>query len=109
MYVVRLAIRGFRGVRVGEVPMGRHVVLVGPNNSGKTTIIEALALLLGRDRLVRTLSEHDFYGSSPTAASRIVIVATISGFPHNDPEHSPLWFGADCGVEKWLNPLDRTL
>lgn len=51
MHIVRLKISGFRGVRSADVLLGRHAVLVGPNNSGKTTIIEALALIFGRDRL----------------------------------------------------------
>ena len=53
MHIVRLKISGFRGVRSADIALGRHAVLVGPNNSGKTTVIEALALLFGRDRLVR--------------------------------------------------------
>lgn len=42
-----------------------HSVPIGPGNCGKTTIVEALALLFGRDRLVRNLTEHDFYGENP--------------------------------------------
>jgi putative ATP-dependent endonuclease of OLD family len=51
MHVVHLMISAFRGVRSANVAVGRHAVLVGPNNSGKTRIVEALALLFGRDRL----------------------------------------------------------
>ena len=57
MRISRLMIRGFRGVQSGDLRLGSHTVLVGANNIGKTTIIEALALLFGRDRLVRTLTE----------------------------------------------------
>ncbi|WP_207544040.1 AAA family ATPase [Sinorhizobium alkalisoli] len=66
MEMVRLKISGFRGVRSADIALGRHAVLVGPNNSGKTTVIEALALLFGRDRLVRRLTEHDFHGAHRT-------------------------------------------
>jgi energy-coupling factor transporter ATP-binding protein EcfA2 len=59
MHIVRLNISGFHGVRSADIALGRHAVLVGPNNSGKTTIIEALALLFGRDRLVRRLFVDD--------------------------------------------------
>jgi putative ATP-dependent endonuclease of OLD family len=40
-----------------------HAVLVGDNNTGKTTIFEALDLVLGPDRLNRVppIDEHDFY------------------------------------------------
>ena len=71
MKVALLEIENFRGVRTGKVWFRDHTVLIGPNNSGKTTIVEALALVLGRDRLVRTLTEHDFFGSSPRPGDRI--------------------------------------
>lgn len=109
MQVSHVKISGFRGVSSGEVILGAHSVLVGPNNSGKTTITEALALLLGRDRLVRRLTEHDFHGSAPDETARILIIATIVDFPENDPEHSPAWFGMDRGVEKWRNPGNGSL
>jgi putative ATP-dependent endonuclease of the OLD family len=102
--ICRLKIDGFRGVNHADIALGQHMVLVGPNNSGKTTIIEALALLLGRDRLVPRLTEHDFFGSDPDEKSRIVIVATVTGFESNDPRRHREWFGLDRGVEKWLNP-----
>ncbi|HEY8263649.1 MAG TPA: hypothetical protein VIG26_04740 [Methyloceanibacter sp.] len=34
MHIVRLKIRGFRGGQAADVTLGRHAVLVGPNNSG---------------------------------------------------------------------------
>lgn len=67
MRIANLRIENFRGVKSGFVQFGRHPVLVGDNNTGKTTLIEALALVLGRDRLVRELTEHDFFGSYPQA------------------------------------------
>ena len=88
MRVATLKIENFRGVRDGFVRFGKHPVLVGDNNTGKTTLIEALTLLLGRDRLVRELTEHDFYGSCPQAVDRIKLVATITDFPNDDPEQS---------------------
>jgi energy-coupling factor transporter ATP-binding protein EcfA2 len=110
LYIQRLKISGLRGVQNADIYFGKHSVLVGPNNNGKTTIIEALALLLGRDRLIRRLTEHDFYKSRPIATSRILIIATITGFPENDPQHSPSWFAIDRGgVEKWLNPTTGSL
>lgn len=105
MHIHRLKISGLRGVQKADFTFGKHSVLVGSNNSGKTTIVEALALLLGRDRLVRRLTEHDFHQSRPIETSRILIIATVSGFPENDPQHSPSWFAmGHGGVEKWLNP-----
>lgn len=109
MNVVRLRIHGFRGVRSADIALGHHSVLVGPNNSGKTTIIEALALLFGRDRLVRRLTEHDFFGSAPTETTRILCIATVAGFTPNDPHHHPSWFSLEGGVEKWFDPNSKTL
>jgi putative ATP-dependent endonuclease of OLD family len=109
MHIVRLRISGFRGVNSADISLGQHSVLVGPNNSGKTTIIEALALLFGRDRLVRRLTEHDFYGSNPNETARIICIATVSGFTPNDPQNHPSWFSPERGVEKWLDPNAKTL
>jgi putative ATP-dependent endonuclease of the OLD family len=109
MHIVRLKIAGFKGVRLADITLGRHSVLVGPNNSGKTTITEALALLFGRDRLVRRLTEHDFHGSAPEATTRILIIATVIGFPNNDPQQNTTWFAIERGVEKWFDPNAKTL
>lgn len=109
MHIVRLKISGFRGVRSADITLGPHAVLVGPNNSGKTTIIEALALLFGRDRLVRRLTEHDFHGSTPDEVARILCIATVTGFTPNDPHHHSSWFSPERGVEKWFDPNAKTL
>lgn len=109
MHIVRLKISGFRGVRSADISFGQHVTLIGPNNSGKTTIIEALALLFGRDRLVRRLTEHDFHGSAPDEAARILFIATVTGFTPNDPHHHSSWFSPERGVEKWFDPNAKTL
>jgi hypothetical protein len=77
MHVAALRIKNFRGIQSAHVRFAPHTVFIGPNNCGKTTIIESLALLFGRDRLIRELTEHDFFGSDPTATDRISIVATI--------------------------------
>ena len=68
MEIASLEIQNFRGVQNGTIRFWPHTVLVGPNNCGKTTVIEALALLFGRDRMIRQLTEHDFHGSNPAAS-----------------------------------------
>lgn len=47
--LTKLAISGFRGIRELEVdlPAGKPLYLVGGNNAGKTTLLEAAALALG--------------------------------------------------------------
>ncbi len=77
---------------------------MGAGNVGKTTIIEALALLFGRDRLVRELTEHDFTGSCPAPADRIELIATVTDFPGSqDPEDHHEWFRDGRGVTKFLD------
>lgn len=104
MKVALLEIENFRGIRSGKVVFGDHSVLVGPNDCGKTTIVEALALVLGRDRLVRSLTEHDFFGSDPAANDRIKIVATVVGFETENAADYPDWFRDGRGVPLWFDP-----
>ena len=63
MRVCRLKIKHFRGVASGCVDFIGHTLLVGGNNIGKSTICEALDLVLGPERLFRrpAIDEHDFY------------------------------------------------
>ncbi|HEX8902423.1 ATP-dependent nuclease [Vitreimonas sp.] len=103
MRVVDLQVENFRGIRRGRVRFSEHSVFVGSNNCGKTTIIEALAFLFGRDRMVRSLTEHDFFGSDPQPADRIRLIATISGFTGDDPSEHPDWFRDDRAVPVWWN------
>ena len=84
--------------------LNQHNVFIGANNCGKTTIIEALALLFGRDRMVRALTEHDFFGGNPGPTDRIKLTATVVGFKGNDASRHPDWFGSDRAVPKWIHP-----
>lgn len=63
MRVRRLKIRNFRGIRDGLVDFPTHALLVGGNNAGKSTLCEALDLVLGPERLYRrpVVDEHDFH------------------------------------------------
>ncbi|BBX01946.1 hypothetical protein BST36_30230 [Mycolicibacterium moriokaense] len=58
-----LRIQNFRGTKDGEVHFQPHTLLVGGNNVGKSTICEAMDLVLGPERLYRrpVIDEHDFY------------------------------------------------
>ncbi len=104
MRLLALSIHGFRGIQQAHIRFGAHDVLIGPNGAGKSTIIDALSLVFGRVRLVRDLTEHDFYGSCPGATSRIRIVATLVGFDRDDPDRNEAWFREGRAVPKWWNP-----
>jgi putative ATP-dependent endonuclease of the OLD family len=63
MQVARIEIKNFRGIQSADIFLTKHSVLLGDNNTGKTTILEALDLALGPDRLSRStvIDEHDFF------------------------------------------------
>lgn len=92
MRVSQIELRNFRGIQHGRITLPAHAVLLGANNSGKTTIVESLALLFGRDRMVRPVSDWDFHGGAPKPDSRFHIIATIIDFPTDDPKILPGWF-----------------
>ncbi len=103
MNIARLQIEGFRGIKSANIRFSGHTLLIGPNGCGKSTIIDALSLVLGRTRMVRPLTEHDFTDSDPGPASRIRIVATLSGFSSDDPADHEDWFQSGRGIPKWIN------
>ncbi|MEO1405073.1 MAG: AAA family ATPase [Pseudomonadota bacterium] len=63
MKISNIKIRNFRGLQRADISIFDKQVLLGDNNTGKTTILEALDLVLGPDRLSRypSVDEHDFY------------------------------------------------
>ena len=63
MNVCRLHVENFRGIREATILLPQRAVLIGDNNTGKTTLFEALDLVIGPDRLSRQspIDEHDFF------------------------------------------------
>ena len=63
MQICKLEITNFRGVKQASILLPNHGVLIGDNNTGKTTLLEAIDLALGPDRLNRSppIDEHDFF------------------------------------------------
>ena len=70
MKVVRLGISNFRGIKSAELLFDGHTLMVGSNNVGKSTICDALDLVLGPDRLNRfpPIDEFDFYNAQYLAS-----------------------------------------
>ena len=63
MKILQLEIENFRGIKKAELNFSSNIVLVGDNNSGKSTIVEAIDLVLGPERMYKkpVVNEHDFY------------------------------------------------
>jgi putative ATP-dependent endonuclease of the OLD family len=112
MKIFSVAIENFRGIRLTKLMLPDHAVLIGDNNTGKSSVFEAIDLALGPDRLSRRppVDEHDFYqgkylavanpaapeGTAPEAAPKIAIEVTITKL---SPEQQAR-FGASV---EWLN------
>jgi putative ATP-dependent endonuclease of the OLD family len=93
--ISHLTIENFRGIKTASLLFPDHAVLIGDNNTGKSTVLEALDLLLGPDRLSRAspIDEHDFYHglylvpdvpedgkeTEKTLQPLIVITGTVTG------------------------------
>lgn len=63
MQIARVEVKNFRGIEAGTVTLTGHTVFLGDNNVGKSTLLEAIDLVLGPERLSRrpVIDEHDFY------------------------------------------------
>jgi putative ATP-dependent endonuclease of OLD family len=74
MEIARLKVENFRGIKNCELFFNAHTVLVGDNNVGKSTVLEAIDLTLGPDRLSKfpIIDEHDFYAGEYLIADKPV-------------------------------------
>lgn len=63
MRICNIKIDNFRGIKHANIFLDGNSVFVGDNNAGKSTIFEAIDLVMGPDRLNRQsiIKEHDFY------------------------------------------------
>lgn len=63
MNICKIDISNFRGIKKASILVSKNAVFVGDNNSGKSTLFEAVDLVMGPDRLSRSpvIDEHDFY------------------------------------------------
>ncbi len=84
MKVTKLKIKNFRGIKKAKLFFSSQVVLLGDNNIGKSTILEAIDLTLGPERLFRRppVDEHDFYNgqyfdNNTQQVTKIKVEATI--------------------------------
>jgi putative ATP-dependent endonuclease of the OLD family len=73
MKVVRLKITNFRSIKSAELHFDGHALIVGPNNVGKSTICEALDLVLGPDRISKfpPVEEFDFHNAHYLAPAEV--------------------------------------
>ena len=79
MKVTKLSIKNFRNIKNAELYFEGHTLIIGDNNVGKSTICEALDIVLGPERLNRFpgIEEFDFYNSEYLDAEKNAIKFTI--------------------------------
>lgn len=94
MHLVRVRVRNFRGIAYGEVHLNGHTAFIGDNNAGKSTLLEAVDLVLGPERLSRrpVIDEHDFYAGTyvDTVKNEVVpiqIEVIVAGLSDEQQRH----------------------
>jgi putative ATP-dependent endonuclease of the OLD family len=68
----------FRALRDVRIPFGQTTVLVGPNNAGKTSILEGLERALGVGRRAYAFDEDDVSEGADPAEGFTIVVAFAS-------------------------------
>jgi putative ATP-dependent endonuclease of OLD family len=102
MRIRRVAISRFRGLERLEFQPGPRTVILGPNNAGKSTILEALDLLLhpGLGRPRPAPEEVDYFRRDPDEGFEVeaVLGALPSSFRAEVHQHLEGWCGVDAQV-----------
>jgi putative ATP-dependent endonuclease of OLD family len=96
MKLVELKIENFRGIRSLVLPLDDLTVLIGENNHGKSTVLEAIRLVLTRGSGARRdarFTEYDFHLRDGTATPQTA-----------DPISLTLHF-AEKQADEWPDPI----
>ena len=108
MRISRIKIQNFRGIKSGELFFPKYAVLVGDNNCGKSTVIEAIDLCLGPERLSRhpIIDEHDFYAGRYIDAEKKPVEIKIEVVVMDLSDEQAREFRYHI---EWWNETDNTL
>jgi putative ATP-dependent endonuclease of OLD family len=98
MFLININIENFRGIKHLSLELDKLTVLIGENNTGKTSILEALRTCLSRSltRKASPFSDFDYYlqdaNAEPTQANPIILTLTFS----------------ELEVDEWSNEIVQT-
>lgn len=99
MYISQLRIEGYKNAKQeSSITLNKGLnILVGENGSGKTTIINALRLILRENESNTAFSEDDFYCSldKKSRANEVKITADFSNLSEDEKITFLTWCGAD--------------
>ena len=89
--IEKVRVFGFRGLRDLEVTLTPTTVLIGANNTGKTSFLKAMQLAIGMRQF---LSPEDFHVGSDTRTERILVdlrIIPIDDASNAKPEFDEIW------------------
>jgi recombinational DNA repair ATPase RecF len=92
--LTKLKLVNFKRFGEVEVDLGKSVVLIGPNNSGKTTVLQALALW---DVGIRLWTAKRGGKSSPEKRPGVTPSTDVTSSQYRC--HQPICSGANCMSE----------
>lgn len=116
MLLTNLRIENYRGIKLLELALGETTVLVGENNSGKTTVLHALRACLhtlrsgGRAPVFEDFDLHfDSVSADPASAQPICITLTFEeSKPDEWSEEIDRQLGGDGGIVMLMTPDDHS-
>lgn len=99
MFIEKIHIQNFRGIEDLVLPLDELTVLVGENNAGKSTIVEALQICLTRTSLRKSnvFSEYDYHLND-----------TKSEPQEADPIRLTLYF-SEKTIDEWPDEITQLL
>ena len=116
MLLTNLRIENYRGIKLLEMALGETTVLIGENNSGKTTVLHALRACLhslrtgGRATSFEDFDLHfDSASADPASAPPICITLTFEeSKPDEWSEEIDRQLGGDGGIVMLMSPDDHS-
>ncbi len=104
MRIASVKISNFRGIKTANLILPAHAVIIGDNNVGKSTVLEAIDLCLGPDRLNRLppIDEHDFHLAQYLGGAAAVPEGAAADAAVEAPQEPA---GADPAAADASNPI----
>lgn len=93
MILEHVSVRGFRGISHLSLPLEQGNVLIGENAWGKSSLLDALTLLLAPQASPYDFSLHDFHSPHGSQPARLTPLSLQFTFCESEPgeAHNPLW------------------